>query len=97
MIIPCPHCGERDLREFQYLGSAKLLDRPKRIEKDSHEAKNQTAFHDYIYIRENKEGRNAELWLHEAGCRSWLHIIRDTKTHEIFDVQFARALRKAKK
>ena len=29
MRICCPICGERDLREFHYEGSSKLIDRPK--------------------------------------------------------------------
>ena len=28
MRICCPICGERDLREFHYEGSSKLIDRP---------------------------------------------------------------------
>ena len=28
MRLTCPHCGERDLREFTYRGAATWLDRP---------------------------------------------------------------------
>ena len=28
MRIPCPICGERDLREFYYVGDAKIVNRP---------------------------------------------------------------------
>lgn len=80
MRINCPHCGERDSREFQYLGSAKLLNRP-----------NDAAdFHDYIYLRDNPAGDNAELWQHVFGCRAWLHVVRNVSTHEIQSVHLAR-------
>ncbi len=29
----------------------------------------------------------AELWYHAFGCRSWLRVTRDTRTHEIFAVE----------
>jgi len=31
-----------------------------------------------------------ELWFHEAGDRSWLVVTRNTLTHEIAKVEFAR-------
>lgn len=91
MRINCPLCGERDLREFHYLGSAKLLDRPSATNiADPANAKDQAAFHEYLHIRDNPEGPNAEAWSHEFGCRAWLHVVRDTKTHEISSVELAR-------
>lgn len=79
------------MREFQYLGSAKLLERP--VAQDvvnPQNSQDQAAFHDYLHLRENIEGENAELWLHEYGCRAWLHAIRNTKTHEFGEVRLAR-------
>jgi len=43
-----------------------------------------------VYIRDNPAGRYAELWYHGAGCRSWLTVTRDTRTHEVFAVELAR-------
>lgn len=80
MRLACPHCGERDSREFEYLGSAKLLDRPTEA----------TDFYDYIYVRENPAGDNAELWQHVYGCRAWLHVVRNVTTHEIKSIILAR-------
>lgn len=79
MRIICPHCGARDLREYEYLGSAKLLSRPKGA----------ADFYDYVYVRENPSGENAELWQHTMGCRAWLHVRRNVTTHEILDVKLA--------
>ena len=86
MRITCPHCGERDSREFEYLGSAKLLDRPEAGE---------AAFFDYIYTRENPRGENAELWQHVMGCSAWLHVVRNVTTHEILAVKLARDVKEA--
>lgn len=84
MRINCPHCGARDLREFEYLGSAKLLNRP------------DAELHDYLYIRENPTGNNAELWQHVYGCRAWLHVVRNVTTHEISDVALASDMKGGK-
>src|SRR5690348_859280 len=41
------------------------------------------AWVDYVYLRDNPCGPLDELWYHAAGCRSWFHVLRDTRTHEI--------------
>jgi sarcosine oxidase subunit delta len=73
--IRCPFCGERDETEFRYRGDASR-DRP------SGEA-GVEAFTAYVYERENPEGWHIEWWLHVAGCRRLLKVIRHTVTHEI--------------
>ena len=83
MRINCPLCGERDLAEFHYEGSSKLMVRPK-DENDT------DAFHDYLHIRSNTAGLNNELWSHEYGCRAWLLICRDTNTHKILSIDLTR-------
>ncbi len=87
MRIHCPHCGERDHREFEYLGSAKLLERP--------EGGDAAAFHDYVFQRKNPTGENAELWQHVMGCSAWLHVVRNVTTHEIIEVKLARDVKEA--
>jgi sarcosine oxidase subunit delta len=80
MRLTCPLCGARDLREFAYRGSAKLMARPAGA----------AAFHDYLNIRDNPAGPNAELWHHERGCRAWLRVVRDTRSHAVLEVRLAR-------
>ena len=46
--------------------------------------------HDYVYLRDNPAGPHRELWYHGAGCRSWLVVDPDTRTHEITGVSSAR-------
>jgi sarcosine oxidase subunit delta len=83
MRLTCPLCGERDLREFAYRGSAKLLARP------AGDA-GAGAFHDYLNLRDNPAGPNPELWQHAGGCRAWLRVVRDTRDHRVLEVALAR-------
>ena len=84
MRIPCPHCGERDSGEFAHYGDAA----PRRP--DEKGPPNVQAFIDYVYPRDNPAGKHRELWYHVGGCRAWLLVTRDTRTHEIFGAQPAR-------
>jgi sarcosine oxidase subunit delta len=83
MLIQCPFCGERDLSEFAYLGDA-AFQRPDPAAPDAG-----ARFVAAVYLRENPAGPHAELWYHASGCRSWLRVTRDTRTHEILAVDFA--------
>jgi heterotetrameric sarcosine oxidase delta subunit len=80
MRIRCPFCGERDSGEFSYLGAA--------VSRPSAEA-SQPEFFEAVYLRDNPCGRHRDLWYHAVGCRSWLVVTRDTRTHEILAVEFA--------
>ncbi len=84
MRIICPYCGERDFQEFTYLGAD--IERP-----DPNAPDAENAFFDYVYMRENPAGSFAELWYHSGGCRSWLRVLRDTRTHEISSTALAKA------
>jgi heterotetrameric sarcosine oxidase delta subunit len=81
MRISCPYCGERDAREFSYLGDATL----KRPDPQSQDALDQ--FVSYVYLRENPSGEHREFWYHGSGCQMWLIVTRNTRTHEIFAVE----------
>jgi len=86
MRIKCPYCGERDAQEFSYRGAAGL----QRPDPDGESA--QEAFVAYVYLRDNPAGPLAELWYHRAGCRSWLVVERDTRTHAIASATLAAPL-----
>ena len=85
MIINHPLLGPRDAAEFTYFGDASLIDRPDWTDDNAPEL-----FHDYAYLRDNPAGEHRELWFHEHGDRSWLVVTRNTATHEITGVEFAR-------
>ena len=84
MRIHCPFCGERDLSEFTYLGDANAR-RP-----DPESADAQEQFVAATYLRNNPAGPHHELWYHAFGCRGWLRLTRNTRTHQILDVALAR-------
>jgi methylglutamate dehydrogenase subunit B len=82
MRILCPYCGERSNDEFTVLGDADAL----RARPSGSDA---PVFHAYVYLRTNPAGLHRELWYHAAGCRRWLVVARDTRTHEVAHVSFA--------
>lgn len=84
MRIACPYCGERGSEEFTFFGPAGLV-RPDAARPDA-----AAAFHDYLYQRDNPAGVADELWHHAHGCRAWLRVARDTRTHAIHAVSLAR-------
>jgi len=87
MRIPCPLCGARDASEFTYLGDAA----PRRPDPAAPDAP--ARFHAYVHLRDNPAGPHRELWFHEAGCRAWLEVARDTRDHGILGVERAEAAR----
>jgi methylglutamate dehydrogenase subunit B len=92
MRIQCPFCGERDISEFTYLGDASYR-RPESTPAGSTGSTSPDVagrFHEAVYLRDNPAGPHEELWYHTAGCRGWLRVRRNTLTHEILNVDFAR-------
>jgi sarcosine oxidase subunit delta len=86
--IPCPFCGERDLTEFSYLGDAGYV-RPAASDAAAGDRDATARFVAAVYLRDNPAGPHIELWYHTAGCRTWLRVTRDTRTHEISSAEFA--------
>ncbi len=84
MRIPCPYCGFRDLSEFVTIGEA-TGPRPDPVAPDAAEK-----FFDYAYLRTNPAGPSEEYWYHAFGCRSWLKVVRYTRTHTIESAVLAR-------
>ena len=77
MRIPVPSAARAICREFAYLGDA-----------TRHAARSaaptpSARFIEYVYLRDNPAGPHREFWYHVSGCRSWLVVTRDTRTHEI--------------
>jgi sarcosine oxidase subunit delta len=79
LLIPCPWCGERDETEFRYGGEA-------HISRADPAAADDKAWADYLYMRNNPKGLFAERWVHQAGCRRWFNLLRDTISHRIVAV-----------
>jgi methylglutamate dehydrogenase subunit B len=77
--ILCPWCGLRDESEFRYRGDATR----RRPAADA----GLDAFMAYVYQRDNPCGWHSEWWLHVAGCRRLLKLVRHTLTHEIRSIE----------
>ena len=80
--MTCPLCGERDRREFSYLGSSRLG-----AASADAGARRSTTISTCATIR---PGPIPSSWQHEAGCRARLHVVRDTRDHTILAVGLAR-------
>lgn len=83
MLIACPYCGPRDAAEFTYQGDGNRT-RPNPVSQDV------AAWNEYVYDRVNIAGDQNEIWQHSGGCRSHLRVVRNTLTHKISSVAFAR-------
>lgn len=82
MLIPCPFCGERDNGEFVVRAEAReapALD----ASSEAHNA--------YLFARVSPRGVTHEYWYHAQGCRSWLIVVRDLRTHAIKSAKLAKA------
>lgn len=88
MRIVCPHCGERPVEEFTALGAADVR-RPEG-------STDMQEWIDYVYFRENAFGTHRELFYHGGGCRQWLVVERDTRSHAVVRAVPARHFHSAK-
>ena len=80
MRITCPFCSERGAQEFVYRGDAAPL-----------RTADGNGLFEYVYLRDNIAGPMREHWYHAQGCRQWLVVERDTRTHEISGAVLARS------
>jgi sarcosine oxidase subunit delta len=81
-LLPCPHCGPRDVNEFSYAGEVTV--RPKQ----SPSLRELTS---YVYFRRNVAGVQREWWYHRLGCEVWFQAERDTRTNEVLRVEIPAA------
>ncbi|WP_270728499.1 sarcosine oxidase subunit delta [Shimia sp. Alg240-R146] len=88
MRLTCPNCGERDRREFYYVGDAVALQRPDADASD-------VVWDDYVHNRDNPAGVTRDLWYHEGGCGAWIVVTRNTVTHEVLGCELASKVKEA--
>lgn len=72
-LIPCPHCGPRDVYEFRFGGEVKSRPDEKSADADT--------WAEYVYFSRNVCGPQKEWWYHTQGCRCWFTLWRDTSTN----------------
>ena len=83
MQICCPHCGDRDVREFTYLGDAN------RVRPDPEAPDALQRFIEYV-----TSGQIRLVRIGSSGITNqaaiWLVVTRDTRTHEVLGVAVRR-------
>jgi heterotetrameric sarcosine oxidase delta subunit len=72
-LVPCPHCGPRNVSEFRHVGEATTRPDPAGTTPEQ--------WRDYLYLRDNPAGWTVETWFHRAGCRAYFAAERDTVTN----------------
>ena len=73
LLIPCPHCGERDESEFDYGGRARALPALNATPQQWHQA---------LHLDSDETDVVKELWFHTAGCERWIEMERNVRSHE---------------
>jgi heterotetrameric sarcosine oxidase delta subunit len=68
--LTCPTCGHRSIEEFRFGGEPPAY-APSLTDPDAQNV-------DYVWMFENTRGVETERWFHEAGCRRWFTVERDT-------------------
>lgn len=75
ILLPCPHCGPRNVSEFRSFGEATSRPDPDRATPEEWRA--------YLYLRRNPAGWTTETWCHVSGCRAFFIAERHTVTNEV--------------
>jgi sarcosine oxidase subunit delta len=81
LLIPCPHCGLRNVSEFRYGGE--MLNSPPAPDPVLSREEAGREWRRYVYLRTNAAGPQEEWWFHRAGCRRWFTLRRDTLTNQV--------------
>ena len=74
ILVPCPHCGPRNVSEFRHGGEATTRPEPS--------AASPEEWREYLYLRRNPAGWTTETWYHRAGCRAYFGAERHTVTNQ---------------
>jgi sarcosine oxidase, subunit delta len=75
MLLPCPHCGTRNVGEFRYVGEATSRPDPATT--------TPPGWRRYLYFRTNGLGWARESWYHGSGCRRYFTVERHTGTNQV--------------
>ena len=81
ILMPCPHCGERNVSEFRYLGEERHRPDPRTTGPEE--------WRGYLYLRRNPAGWTTETWFHALGCRAFFTAERHSVTNEVRAVRLA--------
>jgi len=73
-LLPCPHCGPRDVNEFAYAGEVSTRPAGSATVRE---------LAGYLYFKRNVAGVQREWWHHRYGCDVWFLAERDTRTNAV--------------
>jgi heterotetrameric sarcosine oxidase delta subunit len=79
ILIPCVHCGPRNVTEFRYCGEVGARPDPERATRAEWSA--------YLYSKTNAADWTRERWLHTAGCRRYFVVERHTVSNALRDAR----------
>jgi len=82
ILLPCPHCGPRNVSEFRYYGEESARPDPNAATAEEWRA--------YLYLKCNPAGWTTETWWHASGCRAFFLAERHTVTNEVRAVHLPR-------
>ncbi|MEL6318177.1 MAG: sarcosine oxidase subunit delta [Pseudomonadota bacterium] len=78
LLLTCPCCGvTAEETEFHAGGEAHIVRRAGDADADADLGR-------YLFERKNPKGLHFERWRHQFGCGKWFHVLRDTRTLEVF-------------
>lgn len=80
LLITCHCCGATADETDFHCGGEAHIQRPTAEEATEH------SLGAYLFDRKNPKGLHAERWRHQYGCGKWFHMLRDTRTLEIYGV-----------
>ena len=78
MQIVCPHCGPREISEYQF-----------RTLVPEYGADSPAA----LYERVSRSDDSVEYWQHVQGCRAWLIVRRNPSSAAVGDVRLLGSMR----
>ena len=95
MRIPCPYCGERGTRASSPISATRLSIAPIRAAATPRRPPSR-AGSTTSTCATTPPAPHRELWYHGHGCRAWLVVTRDTRTHAILGSSRARGDRRTR-
>lgn len=88
LLIHCPYCQmDRPELEFRHAGEAHIV-RP-----HDPALSDDAQWADFLYLRDNKRGVQAERWRHTHGCARYFNALRHTVSDRIVTTYPAGAAR----
>ncbi len=77
ILVPCPHCGPRNMGDLRLVGESVARPDPNTTTPEE--------WGEYLYLRDNVADWQVETWYCRSGCRRYFKLERNTSTNEFRD------------